>query len=217
MAAAAAGDWSVDGVVGAAVRVEVQAEQVAARARSSAAAMGRMFQVFMGSSSYIRSSVESAGASPGGPRTADVPETDVLLLLGRTVVPRSLEVFGGAINLSGIDGDVLTAEEDDIAGLGLWRDIGASTRGVDPTLALVIVLLGSREMGQGDLAVGGMVDGVEDEAGAVEAANARPLVGSRGGSVGISAAPLVGEEVLGVGILQDLLGDSGGISYGATS
>ena len=77
----------MDGVVGAAVRVEVQAEQVAARARSSAAAMGRMFQVFMGSSSYIRSSVESAGASPGGPRTADVPETDVLLLLGRTIVP----------------------------------------------------------------------------------------------------------------------------------
>jgi len=112
---------------------------------------------------------------------------------------------------------VLTAEEDDIAGLGLWRDLGASTGGVDPALALVVVLLGSREVGKGDLAVGGVVDGVEDEAGAVETADAGPLVGSRSGAVRVSTAPLVGKVVLGVGVLQDLLGDSGGVSYGVAS
>ena len=204
----------MDGVVGAAVRVEVQAEQVAARARSSATAMERVFRIFIGSSSCVGSAGESAGAPPGGPRAADGPETDVLLLLGRTIVPRGLEILGGAVDLSGIDGDVLTAKEDDIAGLGLWRDLGASTGGVDPTLALVVVLLGSREVGQGDLAVGGVVDGVEDEAGAVETANAGPLVGSCSGSVRVSTAPLIGKVVLGVGVLQDLLGDSGGVSYG---
>jgi len=51
---------------------------------------------------------------------------------------------------------VLTAEEDDIAGLGLRWDLGASTGGVDPALALVVVLLGSREVGERDPAVGGV-------------------------------------------------------------